>query len=98
MTKKPLPRPNSNNSQVRAYVKAVQKGLKAQHVLPTASGWAVKRAGASKSSGIYGTQKDALKEATRIARNNKTEVYVHGKNGRIRERNSYGSDPYPPKG
>ncbi|MCG9107118.1 DUF2188 domain-containing protein [Laribacter hongkongensis] len=22
---------------------------------------------------------------------------IHGENGRIRERNSYGSDPHPPK-
>jgi hypothetical protein len=23
---------------------------------------------------------------------------IHGENGRIRERNSYGNDPHPPKG
>jgi hypothetical protein len=23
---------------------------------------------------------------------------IHGEDGRIRERNSYGNDPYPPKG
>jgi hypothetical protein len=25
-------------------------------------------------------------------------LYIHGQDGRIRERNSYGNDPYPPKG
>ena len=33
-----------------------------------------------------------------IARNQHTEVYIHGRDGRIRERDSYGNDPYPPKG
>ncbi|MDE0092409.1 MAG: DUF2188 domain-containing protein, partial [Oligoflexia bacterium] len=26
------------------------------------------------------------------------ELSIHGRNGRIREKNSYGSDPFPPKG
>lgn len=26
------------------------------------------------------------------------ELFIHGTNGRIRGRNSYGNDPYPPKG
>ena len=37
----------------------------------------------------------AVKE---IAQNQESEMLVHGKNGQIRERNSYGNDPYPPKG
>lgn len=28
----------------------------------------------------------------------RSEVLIHGENGRIRERNSYGNDPHPPKG
>ena len=33
MNKKALPRPKSSNAQVKAYVSAAQKGLKAQHVV-----------------------------------------------------------------
>ena len=33
-----------------------------------------------------------------IAINQRSEVLIHGENGRIRERNSYGNDPHPPKG
>lgn len=69
-----------------------------QHVVPSAEGWSVKRAGASKASSTHATQKDAIAAATRIARNQKTELYIHGRDGRIRERNSYGNDPHPPKG
>ena len=71
---------------------------KGQHVVPSGSKWSVRKAGASRASGTFETQKEAVKKATDIARNQKTEVYIHGKDGRIRERNSYGNDPHPPKG
>lgn len=71
---------------------------KGQHVVPNGDRWSVRKAGASRASGTYGTQKEAVRKATDIAKNQGTEVYVHGRDGRIRERNSYGRDPFPPKG
>ena len=71
---------------------------KGQHVVPSSGGWAVKKAGASRATSTHITQAEAIEAATRIARNQHTELYVHGRDGRIRERNSYGKDPYPPKG
>jgi hypothetical protein len=71
---------------------------KGQHVVPSASGWSVKRAGASRATSTHTTQSEAITAATQIARNQRTELYIHGRDGRIRERNSYGGDPYPPKG
>lgn len=71
---------------------------KGQHVVPSADGWSVKKAGASRASSKHATQQEAVTAATQIARNQKTELYIHGRDGRIRERNSYGSDPHPPKG
>lgn len=69
-----------------------------QHVVPREDGWGVRRAGASRATRIYSTQEEAILAATRIARHQGTEVYVHGRDGRIRERNSYGNDPVPPRG
>lgn len=69
-----------------------------QHVVPNGTKWSVRKAGASKASGVFRTQQDAIKEATKIAKRQQTEVYVHGKDGRIRERNSYGPDPHRSKG
>jgi len=69
-----------------------------QHVVPNGNKWRVRKAGSSKASGVFNTQQAAIKEATKIAKNQGTEVYIHGRDGRIRERNSYGSDPHPPKG
>jgi hypothetical protein len=72
---------------------------KGQHVVRSSTGgWAVKKAGAAKATSTHATQADAVKAATKIAQNQKTEVYIHGRDGRIRERNSFGNDPYPPKG
>lgn len=99
MNKKALPRPKSSNAQIKAYVSAAQKGLKAQHVVRSSNdGWAVRQAGASKASRTFTTQGEAIKYASGVARNNKTDLFVHGRDGLIRERNSYGHDPHPPKG
>lgn len=70
---------------------------KGQHVVPASAGWSVKKAGAAKATSTHATQAAAIEAATKIARNQQTELYVHGKDGRIRERNSYGKDPHPPK-
>jgi hypothetical protein len=71
---------------------------KGQHVVPDAQGWSVQRAGSSRVTSRHDTQEAAIEAATKIARTQRTELYVHGKDGRIRERNSYGKDPVPPKG
>jgi len=71
---------------------------KGQHVVPNGSKWSVRRAGSSRASHTYRTQHEAVETAREIARNQETELYIHGRDGRIRERSSYGRDPYPPKG
>jgi len=86
------------NPQVRSYLSAVKKGQKNQHIVPTDSGWKVKTAGSSRATKICKTQKEAIALGTEIAKNKKTELFIHGRNGRIRERNSYGKDSFPPRG
>ena len=44
------------------------------------------------------TQSQAMDVARHIATNQRSEVLIHGRNGQIRERNSYGNDPCPPRG
>lgn len=69
-----------------------------QHVVPRDSGWAVRGAGNSRDTVRTQTQKEAIERAREIAINQKSEVVIHGADGKIREKNSYGNDPYPPKG
>ena len=71
---------------------------KNQHVVKRDDGWAVKGAGNSRDTSRHETQSDAFNAARDIAKNQGSEVFIHGTNGRIRERNTYGKDPYPPKG
>lgn len=70
---------------------------KNQHVVPHEGGWAVKGAGNSKATKVTSTQKEAIHYAEEIARNQKSDTKIHGKNGQIRAGNSYGNDPCPPK-
>jgi len=70
---------------------------KNQHVVKHGSKWAVKGAGNSKTTKVTQTQKEAIKIAQDIARNQKSDTKIHGKDGKIRGGNSYGNDPCPPK-
>jgi hypothetical protein len=71
---------------------------KSQHVVPHGKEWAVKGAGNTKYTAITETQSGAIKLARDIAQNQSSELFIHNRQGQIRERNSYGFDPNPPKG
>lgn len=62
------------------------------HVVPAEQGWRIEIEGAGVRS-AHRTQSEGTRVARDIARANKCELLVHGRNGRIRERNSYGHDP-----
>lgn len=69
-----------------------------KHVVPsTTGGWAVKNAGSSRASKVFTTQADAVTYARDAAKKAKTELFVHGKDGTIKERNTYWRDPMPPR-
>lgn len=71
---------------------------KNQHVVPRRGGWVVKGEGSRKATSVHETQKQAITAARGIAKNQKSEVFVHGRDGRFRDRISYGNDPFPPRG
>lgn len=71
---------------------------KNQHVVPHGDDWAVRGAGNEKVTSIHPTQADAERAAREIAINQRSEVVIHRPDGRIRDKNSYGNDPYPPEG
>ncbi len=68
------------------------------HVVPRNGEWAAIKEGSQRASFITKTQKESIDLAREFAINSKVELLIHGKDGKIRERNSYGNDPYPPKG
>jgi hypothetical protein len=71
---------------------------KNQHVVPHSGQWAVRGAGNSRATKVCSTQREAHAIARSIARNQHSEVVIHRPNGQIRDRDSYGNDPYPPRG
>ena len=69
-----------------------------QHVVPRGHRWAVRKAGAEKVTRRFDTQQEAIEAARSIARNQGGEVFIYGRDGRIRERDSCGHAPFPPRG
>lgn len=68
------------------------------HVVPHGSGWATRREGASRVGSKHKTQSAATSSARSTAIREHGEVIIHRPDGRIRDADSYGNDPYPPKG
>jgi len=72
---------------------------KETHVVPNPDGgWDIEQAGAQRSSGHFDTKQDAVDRARDISRNQKTELVVHNKDGKIAEKDSHGHDPRNIKG
>lgn len=61
-------------------------------------GWQAKGVGNTRATARTRTQQEAIDIARSIAKNQKSELLICGKNGQIRARDSYGDDSYPPKG
>lgn len=72
-------------------------GKKNQHVVPKGPKWAVKPEGTAPTS-THNTQAAAIAKARAAAIRAKSELIIHGRDGQIREKNTYGKDPYPPEG
>lgn len=72
---------------------------KQHHVTPSPNGgWNIKRNGAERASKHCETKQEAIKEARKISRNQKTELIIHNLDGKINQKDSHGNDPFPPKG
>jgi hypothetical protein len=71
---------------------------KNQHVVPTGDGkWGIRGEGNKKVTKKTPTQSEAISIARDIAKNQSSEVVIHRKDGKIRDKDSHGSDPFPPE-
>ena len=52
----------------------------------------------TRSSGHFDKKQDAVDAGRKISQNQGTEFFIHGKDGKIQNKDSHGNDPYPPKG
>lgn len=67
------------------------------HVVPHKDGWATKKEGAQRAGKVADTQRAAIDRAREQAKRERVEVVIHRKDGTIRDSDSYGNDPNPPK-
>ncbi len=67
------------------------------HVVPSGDKWAVKREGSDRASKTFETKEEAEEYAREKARQAGGELTIHGKDGKIQDKESYGNDPHPPK-
>lgn len=59
--------------------------------------WAVIGEGDERASGLYDTQKGAINAGRPLAQTNKSELVIHDRENKIRDKDSFGNDPSPPK-
>ncbi len=60
--------------------------------------WESKREGASRASKVTATQAESWAYSKEKAKETGGEAFLKRRDGKIRGRNTYGKDPYPPKG
>lgn len=68
-----------------------------QHVVAGKEGWAVRASGSQRATSVHRTQKAAIAAARDLARRQGTDLFIHDRNGRIRARQSYADETFPPK-
>lgn len=67
------------------------------HVVPRVDGWAVRAEGRSRPTSIHKSQREAIEAARKLAKEAATQLVIHGRDGRIRERDSFRPNPFPSK-
>ncbi|HVE86202.1 MAG TPA: DUF2188 domain-containing protein [Myxococcales bacterium] len=71
---------------------------KSIHVIKHDGQWAAMSEGNKRARILAPTQGEAIAAARRMAQREHVELVIHGRDGRIRARDSYGHDPHPPRG
>jgi hypothetical protein len=73
--------------------------VKSHHVVPNPNGgWDVKVGGGEKAIKHTDTKQSAVDIARQISQNQKSELVIHNKDGKIGQKDSHGHDPKDVKG
>lgn len=70
---------------------------KNQHVVKTDGGWGIRGEGNSRLTSEHRTKSAAENVARQIAKHQHAELVVHGRDGRIQDKDSFGNDTCPPR-
>ncbi|MUP45384.1 DUF2188 domain-containing protein [Gramella sp. BOM4] len=70
-----------------------------RHVTPNSNGgWDSKKGGSDRASKHFETKKEAEKYSRDLSRKEGSELFIHGKDGKIQRKDSHGIDKFPPRG
>ena len=67
------------------------------HTVPFNGDWAVKEVGIKTPLSVHSTKDRAQIRGRLEAIMRSSEHVIHGRNGKIQDKDSYGRDPFPPK-
>lgn len=67
------------------------------HTVPSDNRWAVKKEGVNTPVSIHNTKAMAEARGASLANQLKVEHIIHGRDGKIQDKDSYGLDPCPSK-
>jgi hypothetical protein len=67
------------------------------HVVPHGDKWATRKEGAERAGTVTNTQGQAINAAREQAQRERVDVVIHRPDGTIRDSDSYGHDPFPPR-
>ena len=67
------------------------------HIVPSGNGWDVKEAGRKSALSHHHKQSSAMDTGRPKAKANESELVIHGRDGKIRDKDSYGPDSCPPR-
>lgn len=70
---------------------------KNQYVVRHGKDWAVRGEGNTRVTSVHDTQADAIDTARRIAQKEHSELVIQGRDTKIRDKDSFGADLYPPR-
>ena len=68
------------------------------HTVPHGNGWGNQREGSNRVAKVFPTKAQAQEAGRVTAKREHVEHLIHNQDGAISERNSYGNDPYLPRG
>lgn len=75
----------------------IRVAVRAVHVLPKSGGWVVRKSGEGRLTQQFPSERAALEFARSVGKRQRAQLIIHGRDGRIKQVDSYGPDPSPPR-
>lgn len=78
----------------------IEKAVKAVHVAPSNGEWIVTKGGRGhhKINKRFSSKREAVDYGKQVSRSKHSGMYIHHKNGKVREIDQYSGGPHPARG